>query len=167
MTLGALARHLPKDDAMSSDFTRRLQTGFAHAQGAERRAMWLDALGASGRPEVLPQVQRAATDANPLVRATAAHALGALGEQKALEPLALDADARVREAAIRHLGSAPVETVSALVNGAPSDPMADSAWVTALTARLAEPGVREVLQHLLARTHEPQLAARLHTLLET
>lgn len=167
MTLGALARHLPQDDAMTADFTRRLQTGFAEAQGAERRAMWLDALGASGRREVLPQVQSAATDSNPLVRATAAHALGALGEQKALEPLALDADARVREAAIRHLGSAPVETVSALVSDAPSDPMADSAWVTVLTTRLTEPGVREVLQHLLARTHEPQLAARLHTLLET
>jgi hypothetical protein len=167
MTLGALARHLPQNDAMSSDFTRRLQTGFAQAQGAERRAMWLDALSASGRPEVLPQVQSATTDSNSLVRATAAHALGALGEQDTLKALAIDTDARVREAAIRHLGSAPVETVSALIAGAPSDPMADSAWVTALTTRLAEPGVREVLQQLLARTHEPQLAARLHTLLET
>ena len=167
MTLGALARHLPQNDAMTSDFTRRLQTGFAQAQGAERRAMWLDALAASGRSEVLPQVKSATTDSNPLVRATAAHALGVLGEQDSLKPLALDADARVREAAIRHLGAAPVETVSALVSGAPSDPMADSAWVTALTTRLGEPGVREVLQQLLARTHEPQLAACVHTLLET
>ena len=167
MTLGALARHLPQNDSTTSDFTRRLQTGFAQAQGAERRSMWLDALGASGRAEVLPQVKSATTDSNPLVRATAAHALGVLGEHDSLKPLAIDADARVREAAIRHLGAAPVETVSALVAGAPSDPMADSAWVTALTARLDEPGVREVLQQLLARTHEPQLAARLHTLLET
>ncbi|MBL8939287.1 MAG: HEAT repeat domain-containing protein [Archangium sp.] len=167
MTLGALARHLPQGDAMRSDFTRRLQTGFAQAQGAERRAMWLDALAASGRPEVLPQVKSATNDSNPLVRATAAHALGALGDEDALKPLAVDADARVREAAIRHLGSAPIETVTTLVANAPSDPMADSAWVTVLTSRLAEPGVREVLQHLLARTHEPQLAARLHTLLET
>lgn len=167
MTLAALARHLPENDALTSDFTRRLQTGFAQAQGAERRAMWLDALAASGQPEVLPHVKSATTDSNPLVRATAAHALGAFGEHDALKPLAVDADARVREAAIRHLGSAPIETVSELVAGAPSDPMADSAWVTALTTRLAEPGVREVLQQLLARTHEPQLAARLHTLLET
>ncbi|MER2564702.1 MAG: HEAT repeat domain-containing protein [Myxococcaceae bacterium] len=167
MTLGALARHLPEGDPRSADFTRRLQTGFTQAQGAERRAMWLDALGASGRPEVVPQVKSATTDSNPLVRASAAHALGALGEHDSLRALAVDADARVREAAIRHLGSAPIETVRSLVTGAPSDPMADSAWVTALTTRLAEPGVREVLQHLLARTHEPRLAARLHTLLET
>ena len=167
MTLGALARHLPENDAMSADFTRRLQTGFARAEGAERRAMWLDALAASGRPEVLPQVKSATSDSNPLVRATAAHALGALGDEASLKPLAVDADARVREAAIRHLGAAPIESVKALVAQAPPDPMADAAWVTALTRRLAEPGVREVLQQLLARTHEPQLAARLHTLLET
>ena len=97
-------------------------------------------------------------------------ALGELAEVIALpdaKPLAVDADARVREAAIRHLGAAPIESVKALVAQAPPDPMADAAWVTALTRRQAEPGVREVLQQLLARTHEPQLAARLHTLLET
>lgn len=167
--VGAVARGLAKrDPAYAAELGARLQAGFSAAPDAVSREAWVLALGNTGDPAVRPQLDTAAADASPMVRAGAAWALRTIeGSGDTLARLATDADPRVREAAITSLAHAPfsLAQVSAAVLASQPDAAVDAAWANLLSAHLAEPGVRELLEQLLARTSEPQLAARLRTLL--
>lgn len=168
--VGALSHGLARSEpTLARQFEERLQQGFGQAD-ASARAAWTLALGNTRSPRVLPQLEAAANDTDPRVRTTAAWALGSLEDgstQTTLSRLCLDLDPRVREAAIHALAQGPFSLpVAAAAIDASPDGRADAAWVNLLAPHLAEPGVREVLVQLLARTTEPSLAGRLRTLLE-
>jgi hypothetical protein len=177
MVLGAVARNLTRGGSAgeASSVIGQLGSALAGAQGSLEKQALLRALGNASAPSVLPAVLPYAMDSDPAVRAACATALRNLQApqtEAALLGLARDASATVQREAFRTLGGYRLEDRhvqalrEAVVAGAVGPEVLEELLnLSSAQARL--PGVRPLLEAVLARPAPSAVRARVKELLRT
>ena len=173
--LGAAASH---PEAQSSEAGRAaaavLRRALGRAHSPQERAGLVRALGNAGHADAVASIVAEARSPDETVRAAAASALrktATPAAQSALVALVSDSAPGVRLAAIDALAQQTLpSTVTAdlahLLPRGGLDSHAESELVTLLSRQGPPgPGVREALSHLLARTEDNRLRARIAALL--
>ena len=134
------------------------------------RAAYLSALGNAGDPAQVPRITKHARDEDPNVRRAVASALRKTKDPAArhtLVALARDPNEEVQIAAVSSLGQHPIEPGEqrelAQLLDAPQLGGEAEAQLTTVLLRQGPPSpeIRGSLEHLLARTEDPRLAARI------
>jgi hypothetical protein len=177
MVLGAVARNLTRGGsaAEASSVISQLGGALAGAQDSLEKQALLRALGNASVPSVLPAVLPFSMDADPAVRAACATALRNLqGPQTeaALQGLARDASATVQREAFRTLGGYRLEDRhvlalrEAVVAGAVGAEVLEE-LLNLASAQARVPGVRPLLEAVLARPVPSTVRSRAQELLRT
>ncbi|MBX3190564.1 MAG: HEAT repeat domain-containing protein [Labilithrix sp.] len=172
-TAGRLAKRGEQREAKAA--TDLLASKLDAAEAPAARAAYVSALGNAGDRAQVARIGKHASDADPAVRRAVASALRKTHEPAArgtLMRLAKDADEDVQTAAIDALGHHPMEKsdqreLASLLDTPQLGGEAEASLVSILLRQGSpSPEVRGSLEHLLARTEDPRLAARVRFALE-
>jgi HEAT repeat protein len=176
--LGAMAGRLAKrgEQAEAKASIDLLAAKVDGAQAPAARAAFVSALGNAGDASQISRISKHAGDADPGVRRAVASALRKTKDPAArgtLMTLAKDSNEDVQVAAIDALGHHPMERgdqreLASLLDAPQLGGEAEAGLVTILLRQgPPPPEVRGSLEHLLARTEDPRLAARVRFALES
>jgi hypothetical protein len=175
--LGAMARRLGARGAHAEAKASvdALATALDKANAPASRAAYLSALGNAGDPSQVSRIAKHARDEDANVRRSVASALRKTNDRASRETLvtlAKDSNEEVQVAAIDSLAHHPIDPTEqhelAQLLDAPNLGGEAEAQLATLLLRQGppSPAVRGSLEHLLERTEDPRLAARIRLAFE-